>query len=108
MSIYANTLKKLYEINKINSVKFGLENSLSLYKHLGTPLKNTPIVHVTGTNGKGSVVLKISQCLQNNGIKTGLFVSPHISSFRERIQVNGTKISEDEFVVSIGTINLTN
>jgi dihydrofolate synthase/folylpolyglutamate synthase len=100
MSKYAQKLKQLYEINLGHPVKFGLHNSLSLYKHLGNPLADTPIIHVTGTNGKGSVVMKIAECLQKLDIKTGLFISPHISSFRERIQINGAKICEDDFVVS--------
>ena len=51
-------------------------------------------VHVGGTNGKGSVSFKVANCLQLAGLRTGLFVSPHISCFRERIQVDGALISE--------------
>ena len=54
------------------------------------------IVHVAGTNGKGSVCWKLAQSMQASGLKTGLFVSPHISCFRERVQVDGEYISQDE------------
>jgi dihydrofolate synthase/folylpolyglutamate synthase len=49
------------------------------------PQSNLKIIHVAGTNGKGSVSLKVASCLQEMGYKTGLFTSPHINSFRERI-----------------------
>jgi len=58
--------------------------------------ENLIIIHVAGTNGKGSVSLKIAKTLELAGYKTGLFVSPHISSFRERMQVNSVPISEQE------------
>eukprot|EP00980_Cylindrotheca_fusiformis_P013092 scaffold3281_cov129-Cylindrotheca_fusiformis.AAC.11 len=56
------------------------------------------VVHIAGTNGKGSVALKIANTLQNHGLKVGLFCSPHVSSFRERMQINGRVISEEEVV----------
>ena len=99
MNNYAKTLKKLYNINLGNPVKMGLDNSIALYKLLGKPLNDIPVVHVTGTNGKGSVAMKIAECYRQHNIKTGLFISPHISSFRERISVNGAIISENEFLV---------
>ena len=62
------------------------------------PLDNIPTIHVGGTNGKGSTCYKISEALISQGLKTGLFVSPHICSYRERIQINGTIISEEHLV----------
>lgn len=56
------------------------------------------VVHIAGTNGKGSVALKIATALRKHGLKVGLFCSPHVSSFRERMQVNGEMITEDEVV----------
>ena len=96
---YDSLLRKLYSINQLHPVKMGLENANKLYKLLGSPAKDIPIVHVAGTNGKGSVTIKIANCLRLGGVRTGLFVSPHISSFRERIQVNGESMSEDTVVV---------
>jgi dihydrofolate synthase/folylpolyglutamate synthase len=57
---------------------------------------NLLIVHVAGTNGKGSVCYKIAKTFQLAGYKTGLFTGPHISSFRERIQINSVPISEND------------
>lgn len=82
----------------------GLDNARNLYKLFDEPVKNIPIIHVAGTNGKGSVALKLATCLKLGGVQTGLFVSPHISSFRERIQVNGESMSEETVVVSFSLI----
>ena len=67
------------------------ENLVEMHKlaeHFGNPQKSMKIIHVAGTNGKGSVTLKTANALQKMGYKTGLFTSPHINSFRERIQIN--------------------
>ena len=99
MILYNSLLRKLYNINLLNPVKMGLDNAKKLYQLFGEPVSDIPIVHVAGTNGKGSVALKIAQSLKLGGVRTGLFVSPHISSFRERIQVNGESMSEETVVV---------
>ena len=65
---------------------------------LGNPQDSFKIVHVAGTNGKGSVCLKTATGLQSAGLRTGLFTSPHISCFRERIQVDGNMIEESDVV----------
>lgn len=93
---YVSVLKELYRVNLSNPVKMGLQNAQQLNDLLGNPLRGVPIVHVAGTNGKGSVSLKTAECLARSGLRTGLFVSPHISSFRERIQVNGEILSEED------------
>jgi dihydrofolate synthase/folylpolyglutamate synthase len=62
---------------------------------LGNPERSFPAIHVTGTNGKGSVSLKIAKALQSSGLKVGLYTSPHLISFCERIQVNGILIPEE-------------
>lgn len=97
---YSSIIKQLYEINMYNPVKMGLDNMLQLNQLMGDPLQNTSIVHITGTNGKGSVAWKISSCLKNSNIRTGMFISPHISSFKERIQINGQLIGSKDIVVS--------
>ena len=100
MMMYNSLLRKLYNINQLHPVKMGLTNAKLLYKLFGDPVDGIPIVHVAGTNGKGSVSLKIAECLKLGGVRTGLFVSPHISSFRERIQVNGESMTDETVVVS--------
>lgn len=82
-----------------NPVKLGLENMHNLNRVFNYPLKNIPVVHVAGTNGKGSVSLKIAKGLSSVGMKAGLFTSPHISSFRERIQVNQEMLTEEDVTV---------
>ncbi len=62
---------------------------------LGSPEKAFPAIHVTGTNGKGSVSHKIAKALQSSGLKVGLYTSPHLISFCERIQINGIPIPEE-------------
>ncbi len=95
-------LRQLYQNNlqSPQSIRMGLDNTRRLYELLGKPLKNTPIIHVTGSKGKGSVCFKIAETLRLNGIRSGLFVSPHISCYRERIQVNA-RLLEIETMNSI-------
>ena len=75
-----------------------LHEMRSLAACFGNPQKDLKIIHVAGTNGKGSVSLKVARTLQKMGFKTGLFTSPHVNSFRERIQVNGKLISQQDVV----------
>ncbi len=91
---YEKLLHKLYQVNLFGGVKLGLSNSQALDRALNHPSKGTRFIHVAGTNGKGSVCTKIAKGLECAGFRTGLYTSPHISSFRERIRINGTMISE--------------
>ena len=59
------------------------------------PEKSFKVIHVAGTNGKGSVSLKLATCLEKMGFKTGMFTSPHIDTFRERVQVNRSMITKE-------------
>lgn len=78
--------------------KSGLDNTLALDGHYGHPHHSFKTIHVAGTNGKGSCSHTIAALLQTNGYKVGLYTSPHLVDFRERIRVNGQSISE-EYVV---------
>jgi dihydrofolate synthase/folylpolyglutamate synthase len=78
--------------------KNNLDNTLSLDKMFGHPHREFRSVHVAGTNGKGSVSHILASVLQEAGYKTGLYTSPHLKDFRERIRVNGQPVSKD-FVV---------
>ena len=69
-----------------------------MMNYLDVPLDMPKIIHITGTNGKGSVAYKWSRVLSNYGFKTGLFTSPHVYSIRERIRINSELISEDDFL----------
>jgi dihydrofolate synthase / folylpolyglutamate synthase len=74
--------------------KADLDNTLELCRLLGNPEKKFPSVHVAGTNGKGSTSHFIASILQEAGYKTGLFTSPHLKDFRERIKINGKMIDK--------------
>src|SRR3954447_15139091 len=77
-------------------IKLGLENSQRLFAALEIPAPNERIIHVAGTNGKGSVCALLDSICRAAGYRTGLFTSPHLVTFRERIRVNGEMISEEE------------
>lgn len=78
--------------------KGNLDNTLELDRCFGHPHRKFRSVHVAGTNGKGSVSHMTASMLQEAGFRTGLYTSPHLKDFRERIRINGTMISEDEVV----------
>lgn len=78
--------------------KPGLDNTYRLMAHLGDPHKQLRTIHIAGTNGKGSTSHLIAASLQAQGYKVGLFTSPHLVDFRERIRISGEMISEDKVV----------
>lgn len=78
-----------------DAYKEGLENTFLLDEHFGHPHKKFQTIHIAGTNGKGSCSHTIASILQEAGYKVGLFTSPHLIDFRERIRVNGQMISEE-------------
>ena len=78
--------------------KDNLENTLRLDEMFGYPHHDFKTIHVAGTNGKGSVSHILASVLHEAGYKTGLYTSPHLKDFRERIRVNGEMISEDAVV----------
>ena len=73
--------------------KANIDQMRNLSKHFGDPQNKFKTIHVSGTNGKGSVTIKTARTLESAGYRTGLFISPHISSFRERISVNSEMIT---------------
>lgn len=77
-----------------SAIKKDLTNTIALCEALGNPQQNFKIIHVAGTNGKGSVSNMLAAILQANGYKTGLYTSPHLKDFRERIRVNGQMVDE--------------
>lgn len=88
--------------------KADLKNTLALCNYLGNPQNKIKTIHVAGTNGKGSVSHMLAAVFQENGYKTGLYTSPHLKDFRERIKINGKLISESfliDFVQRMKTIS---
>jgi len=97
---YQNAINRLYAIRMFGA-KFGLANTRYLLAALGHPEQRYRIVHVAGTNGKGSVAALVASALKAAGHTVGLFTSPHISSFRERMQVGGEPAGETEIAAHL-------
>jgi len=89
----------LYSIIGIRAYKADLHNTFALCNYLGDPQKKIKTIHVAGTNGKGSTSHMLAAVFQQCGYKTGLYTSPHLKDFRERIKINGEMISH-EFVIA--------
>jgi dihydrofolate synthase/folylpolyglutamate synthase len=104
---YKEALAWLYRLQRFG-IKPGLENIHRLLSVLDSLEPKTPAIHVAGTNGKGSVCAMIDSIVRAQGYRTGLFTSPHLVTFRERIRVNGQMISEDAVAANLHLIrNLT-
>ena len=88
----------MFQMQGASAYKKDLTNTLMLVEHLKHPETKFKSIHVAGTNGKGSTSSMIASILQEAGYKVGLYTSPHLKDFRERIRINGEMISED-FVV---------
>jgi len=91
MATYAEALDYIYDLTKYG-IKLGLKNINYLLYLLGEPHKKLKIIHVAGTNGKGSTSSLISSILQSDGHKVGLYTSPHLVNFTERIKINHKSI----------------
>ena len=85
-------------------IKFGLDRISALAEAFGNPQKKLRVIHVGGTNGKGSTATMIASILQEAGYRTGLYLSPYVNDVRERIQINGHMISKDEFAKLVANI----
>ncbi|MFC1549477.1 bifunctional folylpolyglutamate synthase/dihydrofolate synthase [Nitrospirota bacterium] len=94
---YDETIDYLFAL-QWHGIKLGLDNPRELLRRLGNPEKGIPYVHIAGTNGKGSTAAMLSAMLTASGRRTGLFTSPHLVSFTERISVDRQQITEDEVV----------
>ena len=101
---YQETLNYLYNSTPVFehvgavAYKEGLQNTLALDKHFNHPHANFKTIHIAGTNGKGSCSHSLASILQEAGYKVGLYTSPHLVDFRERIRVNGQCISKERVV----------
>ena len=88
----------LYSSVGLKAYKADLNNTIALCEYLGNPQNKIKTIHIAGTNGKGSTSHMLAAVFQQNGFKTGLYTSPHLKDFRERIKLNGEMISKD-FVI---------
>ncbi|MCK5741416.1 MAG: bifunctional folylpolyglutamate synthase/dihydrofolate synthase [Chlorobi bacterium] len=90
-------LDKLFGMLRFG-IKPGLDRTLALSEFCGSPHTTFPAIHVAGTNGKGSVCSMIASILSEAGFKTGLYTSPHILRFNERVKIDGQEISDEDIV----------
>ncbi|MDU2066385.1 MAG: folylpolyglutamate synthase/dihydrofolate synthase family protein [Sporomusaceae bacterium] len=97
---YAAALAYLESLGKFGS-QLGLERIQKLTELMGNPQQKYRTIHVTGTNGKGSTSTLIAASLQASGIRTGLYTSPHLHSYCERMKLGGKNVSEDDFAAAI-------
>jgi dihydrofolate synthase/folylpolyglutamate synthase len=98
---YQQSLDYLYGLDKFGMI-FGLTQVERILKALGEPHKDVQAIHIGGTNGKGSTAAMIASVLQKEGYRVGLYTSPHLIRFTERIKVNGEEIEEEEVATLAG------
>jgi len=106
---YKQTLDYIYNLKGSEykgNFNLSLGNVKVLLRKLGNPEKSLKVIHVAGTNGKGSVCAMIASILREAGYKVGMYTSPHLKDFRERFLINGVKISEKELVRCFQIVNL--
>lgn len=107
---YEETLNFLYQnlpmFQRVGSsaMRLDLTNTWELCNVLGNPQQKFKSIHIAGTNGKGSTAHMLASILQSSGLKTGLYTSPHLKSFTERIKVNGKEISKEHVVDFVNRI----
>ena len=110
--IYSLALRQLLSLSDFERMagtrapepKFGLSRMQELLDRAGIQKNATPTIHIAGTKGKGSVAAMVSNILKGSGTKVGLFTSPHLHHFRERIRVDGEPVSEDEFAFALDAL----
>jgi len=100
---YQESLAWLYSTQQFG-IKLGLENTYRLLEAQGNPQDGLKIFHVAGTNGKGSVCAMIAAVLRAAGFRTGLYTSPHLVDFRERIQVDGAMIDRESVAAGLSRL----
>ncbi len=107
---YQETLEELfdrlpmYQRDGKSALKKDLSNTLALLDFLGNPHKRFKSVHIAGTNGKGTCAHGIAAILQHSGYKTGLYTSPHLKQFTERIRINGAEVAEEKVIEFVSKV----
>jgi len=101
---YRDCLNSMYSLRRFG-IKLGLATIKDILSALGNPQNNYSCIHVAGTNGKGSVASALASILQKAGYKVGLFTSPHLVTFNERIQINDRLISNKNVVESYNAVH---
>src|SRR5512134_2580832 len=102
--LYSFVDYSLKHSSELAKAEFNLDRMFALMEELGDPQKKYPIMHVAGTKGKGSVCALCASALHVAGYKTGLYTSPHLLDYCERIQINGEPISHEQMVELVEAI----
>lgn len=103
---YPDSVEYLYALgNEMRSAKLGLDAMRALLQEIGNPQRRYSVVHVAGTNGKGSTCAMIASALQASGAHTGLYTSPHLLEPTERIRIGGIDITREAFVQSFDVVH---
>ncbi|MBQ8682173.1 MAG: bifunctional folylpolyglutamate synthase/dihydrofolate synthase [Selenomonadales bacterium] len=100
MNTYQEAIDYLESLNRFG-IRLGLVRIEELLRRMGEPQNEYPTIHVTGTNGKGSATAMLSSILTASGKKTGMYTSPHLSSYTERVRIGGEPIDEAKFAEAI-------
>jgi dihydrofolate synthase/folylpolyglutamate synthase len=105
---YSESVQYLYSLgNEVLTAKLGLDRISALLEALGNPHRAGRWIHVAGTNGKGSTSAMIEAGLRATGIRTGLYISPHLAEPTERIQIAGLPVSREQFAVAFARVHET-
>ncbi|MDZ4802015.1 MAG: folylpolyglutamate synthase/dihydrofolate synthase family protein [Bryobacteraceae bacterium] len=106
---YPESVQFLYALgNEIKTVKFGLEAISALVEELGHPERRYGVIHVAGTNGKGSTCAMIEAAARKAGYRTGLYTSPHLVEPTERIRINGKPVTREAFAKAFDVVHAAN
>jgi dihydrofolate synthase/folylpolyglutamate synthase len=106
---YSDAVRYLLSLlGDIRGANFGLQRMQALVERLGNPHRAYRVVHVAGTNGKGSTAAMIEAGLRAAGATTGLYTSPHLMRFNERLRINGSECSDEEFAAAVEEVRAAN
>lgn len=102
---YEEAMKYITEVGNFGS-NYGLERTYKLLEHLGNPERDLKLIHIAGTNGKGSTTSMITEILMREGYKVGMYTSPFIEEFEERIQINRNNIPKESLAILMDEIKV--
>lgn len=102
---YEEAMKYITEVSNFGS-NYGLERTYKLLEHLGNPERDLKLIHIAGTNGKGSTTSMITEILMGEGYKVGMYTSPFIEEFEERIQINRNNIPKESLAILMDEIKV--
>lgn len=102
---YEEAMKYITEVGNFGS-NYGLERTYKLLEHLGNPERDLKLIHIAGTNGKGSTASMITEILMGEGYKVGMYTSPFIEEFEERIQINRNNIPKESLAILMDEIKV--